>query len=737
MFPFYKQQHAADCGSACLKMIAKHYGRPCAGLKAAPAEQAASQQNPFNSLSKTAEEMGFQTLGVKMSFCRLATEATIPCIVQWEQRFVVVYGFRKPRFRNQDHARTTVLVADPALGLLTYSYEEFLAGWLVDRPVGVSQGQVLLLEPTPEFYLDKELREDQQVGMKQAFSYLLKYKKLLWQLLFGIVVGCGFQLILPFLAQAVVDVGVNTHNLSFVYLILIAQVTLLVSQNVVDFVRGWIILHISARINVLVLSGFLSKLLRLPVSFFDVRQLGDIMQRFHDHERIEVFLTNTPQSTLFSALSIVVFGTVLCIYDSTIFFVFLVGTALYVLWAIMFLKRRREIDALRFKAQARNQSSIIQLVQGIKEIKLANSERQKRWEWEKIQASLFKINHEGLAAVQYQKAGAVIINEGKNILITFLAAKAVINGHITLGAMLTVQYILGQLNKPVEQIILFTQTWQDAQISMERLNEIHHLDDEETSNDFSLQQLPAEHSVSLKNVDFAYPGSEARLVLCGISLHIPAGKTTAIVGASGSGKTTLLKLLLKFYQPTHGKIQVGHVNLAQISQEAWRRECGVVTQEGFIFSDTIARNIAVGEEQPDANRLMQAVHIANIQPYIESLPLGFNTQIGTDGSGMSQGQRQRLLIARAVYKDPAFLFLDEATNALDTQNETAILHNLEQFMRHRTVVVVAHRLSTVRSADNIIVMNQGSIVEQGTHDSLIAQQGYYFSLVKNQLELDA
>jgi ATP-binding cassette, subfamily B, bacterial len=737
MFPSYKQQHAADCGNACLKMIAKHYGRPCAGLKTAHADRTETSQAALHNISKAAEELGFQTLGVKMSFCKLATEATLPCIVQWQQRFVVVYGFRRPRFRNKEHSRTIVLVADPALGLVTYTYEEFLAGWLVDRPAGVSQGSVLLLEPTPALYLDKEFNPEQKIGFRQAFAYLLKYKRLLLQLLFGLVVGCGFQLLFPFLAQAVVDIGVNTHNLNFVYLILIAQITLFTSQNIVDFIRGWIVLHISSRINVLILSGFLAKLLRLPVSFFDVRQLGDIMQRFHDHERIEVFLTSTSLAAMFSILNIAVFGVVLLVYNTPIFFVFLVGTVAYVGWALVFLKRRRQIDELRFKAQALNQGSILQLVQGIKEVKLSNSERQKRWDWEKIQASLFKINYQGLASTQYQKAGAIFINEGKNILITFLAAKAVIDGQITLGAMLTVQYILGQLNKPVEQIILFTQTWQDAQISLERLNEIHSLEDEETTPNLTLKTLPTEHSISLKGVDFAYPGSESRLVLCGINLHVPAGKTTAIVGASGSGKTTLLKLLLKFYQPTHGKIQVGAVNLDQVSQQAWRQECGVVTQEGFIFADTIARNIAVGEEQPDIDRLLQAVHIANLEEYLESLPLGLNTRIGAEGGGMSQGQRQRLLIARAVYKDPAFLFLDEATNALDTQNESAILHKLDMFMRHRTVVVVAHRLSTVRNADNIVVMSQGIVVEQGTHDSLIAHQGYYFSLVKNQLELDA
>ena len=722
-----------------MRLIAKHYGRSYSlqALRAMGNAQCGAVS--MHEISHTAESIGLQASGVQLNFAQLSTEATLPCVVSWDdQQFVVVHGFKKRKFfRGSRRSRPLVQVAVPTKGLLTYTYEEFAAGWLGEASAATARGAVLLLEPTPEFYLDKSVDASQRVGLREAFSYLLKYKHLLMQLLFGLAVGSGLQLFLPFLAQSVVDIGVNTHNLNFVYLILIAQVTLFTSQTMVDFIRGWILLHISSRVNVLILSGFLSKLLRLPLSFFDTTPFGALMQRINDHERIEAFLTNTSLQAIFSTLNIVIFGLVLCLYDATIFWVFVVGTTAYVLWALLFLKTRRRIDVLRFQAQARNQGSIIQLIQGMQDIKLSNSEQQKRWDWEKIQAALFKLNYRGLAIAQYQKAGAVFLNEGKNILITFLAAKAVINGHLTLGSMITVQYILGQLNKPVEQIILFTQTWQDAQLSLERLNEIHQLADEEPASDLSTPNLPADHSIALTNVSFTYPGNDLRPVLHDISLRIPAGKTTAIVGTSGSGKTTLLKLLLKFYAPSSGRIQVGHAALDQVGQQAWRAACGVVMQDGFIFSDTIARNIAVGDEYPNVERLLHALHVASIREFVEALPQGLNTKIGMDGSGLSQGQRQRLLIARAVYKNPAFLFLDEATNALDTTNETVILRNLEQFLTSRTVVVVAHRLSTVRHADNIVVMQQGRVVEQGSHTELVARKGQYYALVKNQLELNA
>ena len=736
-FKFYKQTDSLDCGPSCLRMVARFHGRALSARALAERARSGPAQGSMQAVSKAAEGMGFQTVGVRLNFEKLAREATLPCVVDWNQNhLVVLYGFKKRgMFRSRARNRFLVQVADPARGLMTYTPEEFMTGWLGQTPEA-EHGTALLLEPTPAFYRP-DTDDDSEVltgSFRRAYTYLLKYKGLLMQLLIGLVVGSGLQFFLPFLAQSVVDIGINTHNLNFVYLILIAQITLFTSQTVVDFIRGWILLHISSRVNVLILSDFLSKLLRLPMSFFDVKLFGDIMQRIHDHDRIEAFLTSTSLSALFSLLNLMICGVVLAIYSTSIFVVFLVGTAAYVLWALVFLKSRRRIDAARFQALSRNQSAIIQLIQGVREIKLANSEQQKRWEWERIQAGLFKLTYQGLANTQYQKAGAVFLNEGKNILITFLSAKAVIDGHLTLGSMLTIQYIIGQLNKPVEQLILFTQTWQDAQMSLERLNEIHRLPDEEPAG-FSYQPLPAERSISLKGVDFAYPGAETQPILHGIDLHIPAGKTTALVGTSGSGKTTLLKLLLKFYQPGAGTIRTGHVGLEQVSQEAWRNACGVVMQDGFLFSDTVARNIAVGEERPDPERLLHAVQVASIEEYVAGLPLGFNTKIGLDGSGMSQGQRQRLLIARAVYKNPSFLFLDEATSSLDATNESIILHNLEQFLTDRTVVVVAHRLSTVRKADNIVVLHHGRIVEQGPHEALVAARGHYYTLVKNQLEL--
>ena len=721
-------------------MIAKFYGRSYS-LQALRAKgHAGRSTGSLLDISHTAERIGFQASGVRLNFAQLSTEATLPCMVTWDDGHpVVVHGFKKRRFfRGTRQGRPSVQVAAPTKGLLTYSYEEFAAGWLGANPEAPDRGAVLLLEPTPEFYLDRtDAEPGQQAGLREAFTYLLKYKRLLVQLLLGLVVGSGLQLFLPFLAQSVVDIGVNTHNLNFVYLILIAQVTLFTSQNIVDFIRGWILLHISSRVNVLILSGFLSKLLRLPISYFDTTPFGDIMQRFNDHEQIELFLTSTSLQAIFSTVNIIIFGLVLGLYDTTIFYVFVVGTVAYVFWVLLFRHTRRRINVQRFRAESRNQGAIVQLIQGVQDVKLSNSERQRRWDWEQIQVALFKLNYQGLAVKQYQKAGAVFLNEGKNILITFLAAKAVIDGHLTLGSMITVQYILGQLNKPMDQIILFLETWQDAQFSLERLNQIQQLDDEEVASELSTPVLPTNHAITLTNLSFAYPGEAATPVLHDITLHIPAGKTTAIVGSSGSGKTTLLKLLLRFYPPTSGRIQVGHAALDRVSQHAWRGACGVVMQDGFIFSDTIARNIALGDEHPDVERLLHAMHVASIADFVEALPLGLNTRIGMDGNGMSQGQRQRLLIARAVYKDPAFLFLDEATNALDTTNESAILRNLDEFLAERTVVVVAHRLSTVRHADNIVVMQQGCIVEQGTHEALVAMQGHYFALVKNQLELDA
>jgi ATP-binding cassette subfamily B protein len=730
-FPITHQHDAMDCGPACLQMIAKHYGKHY--------RQEYLRDNCFLTregvsllgISEAAEKIEFRTTGVKITFEQLC-EAPLPCIVHWKQRhFVVVYHLPNP---SKGGAKMLVKVADPAHGLIKYTQEEFLNGWLSSRKDGEDTGIALLLEPTPEFYAQDGERSDRT---KFAFilKYLRPYRKLITQLFLGMLLGTLLQLIFPFLTQSIVDYGINNNNLSFVTLILIAQLTLFAAQTAVEFIRSWILLHISARINISIISDFLIKLMKLPIGFFDTKMIGDLMQRIGDHSRIQSFLTSTTLNTLFSFVSFVVFVGVLAFYNITLLLVFLLASTLYVLWIVLFLKRRRNLDFKRFAQGAAEQSNLYQLITGMQEIKLNNCERQKRWEWERIQARLFKISIKGLALSQYQQSGAFFINETKNIIISFFAAQAVITGNMTLGMMMAVQYIIGQLNAPISQFIGFIQSAQDAKISMERLGEIHNREDEEESAENKIQYLPDDRSFSIQNLSFQYEGPHSEAVLRDLNLHIPAGKTTAIVGMSGSGKTTLVKLLLGFYPPTKGEINVGDTHLQNLSKQLWRTECGAVMQDGFIFSDAIARNIAVGDEHIDSARLVHALKVANLKDMIESLPLGVNTKIGQEGHGLSQGQKQRILIARTVYKNPSFLFFDEATNALDANNEKAIMENLEAFFAGKTVVIVAHRLSTVKNADKIVVLNKGRITETGTHAELTALRGEYYELVKNQLEL--
>jgi ATP-binding cassette, subfamily B, bacterial len=713
-----------DCGPTCLRMVARFYGRHYSLQKLRELSEIGKEGVSLLGIAEAAEKIGFRASGVKLNMNQLL-EAKLPAILHWNQNhFVVLYKVK----------RNKCMVADPAKGNLSYSFQEFSQLFYSSKNVDSSLGVALLLEPTPAFY-QEEGEAVNKAGFRTFFPYLLQYKSLFLQLLLGLLVGTIMQLILPFLTQSIVDVGINTQNLSFIYLILIAQFMLLLGRTSVDFIRSWILLHISTRLNVSILSDFLVRLMSLPISYFDSKHTGDIMQRMNDQKRIESFLTNQSLSVMFSMINLAVFSVVLALYNTTIFLVFLGAIVMYALWVLAFLKKRKELDYKRFGIASQNQSAVIQLINGMQEIKLNSCERQKRWEWERIQAKLFRYSVKSLSLGQYQQAGAVIINESKNIFIIFLVAKAVVSGEMTLGAMMAVLYILGQLNSPVEQLLSFIQMSQDARISIERLNEIYEMKSEEPSERKFQSILPDNKSVMLKDVIFKYPGAGNDPVLRNITLTIPEGKTTAIVGMSGSGKTTILKLLLGFYSISHGEIKVGEIILEHIKPSSWRSSCGTVMQDGFIFSDTITKNIAVADEQPNLIRLWNAIKVANLQDFILSLPLGVQTKIGVEGNGISQGQKQRILIARAVYKNPEYIFFDEATNALDANNERIIMDNLNEFFQGKTVVVVAHRLSTVRNADQIVVLHKGEIIETGTHESLVKKGGEYFNLVRNQLEL--
>ena len=787
-----------DCGPTCLAMVCKHYNKNIPIQTLREKTQIGKEGVNLLGISEAAESIGFRSSSVRLTYKELYKDALLPAILHWSQNHFVVAIPQKTKGNK-------FTVADPAKGIITYTKQEFLQHWISNKTDGKEEGIVLLLEPTPAFYQyeveSPNSGTSSKLGFSSIFSYVTPYKKLVFQLLLGLGVASILQLILPFLTQSVVDVGVNTANIHFVYIVLLAQLALFAGRLVVEFVRSWILLHISTRINISILTDFLIKLMKLPVSFFDSKKTGDVLQRMNDHSRIESFLTGSSLNVLFSLVNLLIFSVVLAVFNTNIFLVFVIASILYAGWVFLFLKKRKELDYKRFEIAAQEQSATIQLIQGMQEIKLSGAEQPMRWNWERLQAKLFKFSIKGLSLNQWQQSGAFFINEGKNIIITFLSAKAVIDGQMTLGSMLAVQYIIGQLNSPVEQMIGFVQSWQNAKISMERLNEIHSIEDEEPAYKQLLKELPfafqrqvvggsspsKSHqsadfsatqaqvvdefdkfsfsknfnddknktsvnsvgcdnglspfggvgggSIGLHNLSFTYPGAGNEPVLQNINLQIPKGKTTAIVGTSGSGKTTLLKLLLKFYEPQKGEIKLGGTPLMHISHKTWRYHCGVVMQESFIFSDTIARNIAVGAEKIDVSRLHLAVHIANCKEFIENLPLGFNTKIGAEGTGISMGQKQRILIARSVYRDPEFMFFDEATNSLDANNERVIIENLNSFFKGRTVVIVAHRLSTVKHADQIVVLNKGAIIEKGTHQELVNLKGEYFSLVKNQLEL--
>lgn len=724
-FPFYKQPDSKDCGPTCLRIVAKYYGKLISLQEIRELSETTRAGSNLLKLSDAAEAIGFKSIGVKLDFQQLE-EAPLPLIVHWNKNhFVVVYKIKKE----------VVYISDPSYGLITYSKEDFLPRWIGHNAKETTkEGVALLLEVTPKF---KKLNweDTDKKSLRFLFQYLFKYKGLLIQLCIGLLVGSLLQLIFPFLTQSIVDVGIQNQDINFIYVVLIAQVMLFLGRTSVEIFRSWILLHLSTRINISLVSDFFIKLMNLPIAYFDTRMTGDIMQRINDHSRIERLLTGSTLNTLFSMFNLVVFGAVLIYYNLSIFMIFAIGSLVYILWILYFLKRRKELDYKRFSQLSQEQSTVIELINGMQEIKMHNAEKQKRWKWEFVQARLFKVSIQSLALEQTQGVGSSVINEFKNILITFTSAILVIEGSITLGMMLSIQYIIGQLNSPIGQMVGFIRSYQDAKISMERLSEIHNKENEEDVKKQLISVFKPDQELVLNNIVFRYLGSDENVVK-GLNMKIPPNKITAIVGASGSGKTTLMKILLKFYNPNKGYITYGEHYLDNISHRAWRDNCGVVMQEGYVFNDTIAYNIAIGEDTIDQQQLVKATKVANIYDFIQSLPLGFNTKIGNEGIGVSTGQKQRLFIARAVYKNPDLLFFDEATSALDAKNERIIMENLKTFFEDKTVIIIAHRLSTVKNADQIVVMDDGMIKESGTHLELLDLKGAYYDLVSNQLELE-
>ena len=733
---YVRQKDSMQCGVASLAMVCRCFGAPYSLEFLSNFCHATTEGVSMLGITEAARRLGLETVSCRVSVEELS-RCPLPAILHWNQNhFVVLHKVSRKGGRFH--------IAAPGKGMRTMDKEEFCRHWISTRSNGDEKGLAMFFEPGPDFGKIRESADGERRSFRFLAGYLSQYRKYFFQIILGLLLGCVLQLILPFLTQSIVDIGIHHNDIGFIWLVLLGEMMIVVGRTATDFIRRWLLLHISMRINISLVSDFFIKLLKLPMSFFDTKLTGDLLQRMSDHSRVQTFLTGQVLNIVFSILSFIIFGIVLFIYNRIVFLVFFVGTIAYALWTIVFLRRRKVIDYELFEQQAKNQNRTWQFITSMQEIKLQDCERRRRWEWEDTQADLFEVQMKSLKLQQTQEAGSIFINEVKNILVTVFAATSVINGSLTLGAMLAIQYIVGQLNSPVSQLISFIYSVQDVKISLERINEIHsgRNEEPETGRRESYPDMEdgsageeSSRSIVFDDVSFKYDPHALKTTLEDISLDIREGKVTAIVGASGSGKTTLIKLMLGYYPAMKGEIRIAGKDINSYGMKWWRRRCGVVMQDGVIFSESIARNIAVDDGEIDVARLEDAARIACIHDYVMSLPLKYNTKVGKDGRGLSQGQRQRILIARAVYRNPDYIFLDEATNSLDAKNERAIVENLAGFYKGRTVVVVAHRLSTVRDADRIIVLDSGKVVETGDHASLIAKGGVYFNLVKNQLEL--
>lgn len=731
-FPHYTQLNSSDCGPTCLRMIASFYGKEYS--------QETIRRHCFISregvsllgICDAAEYIGMHCLGMKLTIDQLVDEVNFPCILHWNQNhFVVCYDVKRSRIGE----KYKFYIADPASQCITYNEEEFKKGWISSKFKGEECGVALLLEPDVDFGKNEDdcYTPEKKRNFRTFAHYYLQHKRLLLQIIAGMLVGIGMQFIFPFLTQAMVDVGIGHKNFNIVTLILIAQIILFIAQLSVDFIRSWVLLHINARVDIALISSFLYKLTCMPLNFFDTRKLGDTLQRVGDHARIKSFLMGNSLNIIFSFVSLIIFSCVLAYYSIMIFSIFMVGNILNLLWITIFMKYRRELDSKRFGLSSTEQNRLVQLIQGMQDIKLNNCEREKRWEWEHLQIGLFRISSKGLTITQIQQTGSSFLSQATNFIILYLSATAVIHDNMTLGMMMSVSYIIGQLSAPFADFVNFAYALQDARISMERLNDIYEQEDEEDDIDKNMTILPTDHNIRIENMYFSYSGNSRNYTLQDINLTIEAGKVTAIVGSSGSGKTTLIKILQGFYKPNQGSVCIGNVPLELINPHVWRASTGSVMQDSFLFSDSIAKNIALSTEQIDIKRLQLASKMANVDSFISTMPLGYNTRIGMEGIGVSQGQRQRILIARAIYKNPEFIFFDEATNALDATNEWEIMNALHSFYKGKTVVIAAHRLSTISQADQIVVIKEGKIVEVGSHEQLLEKKGEYYELVNYQM----